>query len=186
MLPGDLQTLGPVQIIPQGLMGLLQLKQTGLMPGWLAQSIQPTIDLRDWYFQSRRVDEFTLFNGNVLTSPSVTARGVYAFSVPAGLAQVPGNQLWYVEHFSVFGGTAAVADVASFAPLIMNAQQNTFQQLGLPYIDLQAGTRQRNFIAYASRPFWANPSDIFGLLAFDMSTAGIAFQGRLRVTVLPI
>lgn len=186
MIPGDFEALGPIQLIPTGLMGLLQLKQTGKMPGWLAQSVQPTIDLSDWYLQARREDEQSLFGGTPTTVPLVTGNTQLRQFNAAAIPVVPQNQLWWVEHYSVFGSTNAAADVMSFGPAIANAGGSSFQLVGLPYIDLAAGTRTRSFCTYASRGFWAGPGDQFWIMVFDIASAGITMQCRLRVTRLPI
>lgn len=189
MRPGDLETLGPIQVVPPGLMGILQLKQTGTLPGWLAQSVQPIIELRDWYFQARRVDEQTLFGSLPVTSPNLATGsiGIKSFVTLVGNnpCQVPQNQTWFVENMTVFGATAAAADSLSFACGI-EAPQGSFEQLGNVFIDQLAGARQRTMFAYNNRAFWAGPGDVFAVLVTDVVSAGIQAQCRLRATVLPI
>lgn len=180
--------IGPVQLIPPGLTGLLQLKQFGQVPGTLDLNVNPVIELRDWYMQARRVDEFALYGGfpatTVLTTG--TGRGVYTFVPPGGgIASVPQNQTWYVEMLTVFTGTNTAGDVLSFAPGIGNNQGSSFQQVGPQYTDTSVA-RQRNCFANASRGFWAAPGDLFLLMVNDILTAGATFQLRLRATVLPI
>lgn len=193
MLPGELETLGPIQIIPQGLMGLLQLKQTGKLPGWLATSVQPTIDLRDWYMNSRRLDEFSLpiqtKTGSVTTG---LGKGVYAMSTggAAGAvgANVPQNQMWFVDWWTVQASMDAAASVVTFAPTLGSAGSLTVVPLANA-VTFGGGARVIDawVVANPGRPFWAGPGDQFMVWVADVSSVGgIVFTVHMRVTVLPI
>lgn len=44
---------GPIQVIPPGLLGFLQIKNNGQNPSLLPDSIQPVMDLQRWLFNGR-------------------------------------------------------------------------------------------------------------------------------------
>lgn len=91
---------GPIQLLPQGLLGLLQLKNVGHNPRELNDSVQPTLDLWRIYLQA---DSEALFTANI----PITAVGGAFPVVPD--AQVPNDEIWAVHHFSAstFGVLAA-------------------------------------------------------------------------------
>lgn len=98
---------GPVQVIPPGLLSFFQLKTMGRNPSDLVESIQPNLDMRDWYFASKR-EQSTLdvagatlalgFNNNA----TVDADG--GFNVPA-------DQWWFIEHMRFAVQTNAADDI---------------------------------------------------------------------------
>ena len=61
--------MGPMQKIPQGLIGFLQLKTVGQNPSALADAVSPTWDLRDLYLETEAqyLDLSSTLNGTGYT-----------------------------------------------------------------------------------------------------------------------
>lgn len=76
--------MGPLQVIPEGLLGFFDLKTFGRAPSELSEVVAPSVELRDWYFQSRA--EW------ITNTQNVTGNGFYA------AATVPATEWWYVHH----------------------------------------------------------------------------------------
>lgn len=99
----------PIQVQPQALLGLLQLKNSGRNPEFLGDTVTPIIDLGDWY---------RVTNDELLPSaqtPALAAIGTAAFSAAnPNSAIVPGNEWWYV--------TWATLSIAPGAGEALNAQ----------------------------------------------------------------
>lgn len=176
--------MGPIQIIPPGLMGLLQLKQEGRLPGTLSETVVPVIEMRDWYLTARRVDTVGLFGAALQTAAALVTgnNGVRQLTIGAtgAPAQVPTGQIWFVEQFVIQANTAAAADVISFLPMLLS-EQNLSHAVGAPYIDTVTA-RNRSCFAKADRGFWAYPGDIFAMGVIDIATAGITPGANLRAT----
>lgn len=180
MLVSQAETIGPIQVIPQGLTGFLQVKQTGKMPGELTELLYGVLELRDWLFASRRNTEIELFG----TGPNTTvATGGIGFRGLAPTPVIPQNQYWYVWSYTLLAATAAATDVLSFAPAISIQGGQTLELLGPTVFD-QVTARQRNLACFVPSPFWAGPGDTFGFWVTDVSTAGITVAMRIRATVL--
>jgi len=186
MRPGDLDVIGPVQVVASGLTGFLQLKQGGVTPGWLDQTIQPSVDLRDWWFASRRVDELTL---NIATSTSaITTVGIHSFNVGGvGNATVPQNNLWWIDWWEVACTTALAADIVNWSVVLANNSFTSTMTLTNP-VQIGGGARvvTGHSQACTSRGIWAQPGDNLCFFVNDISSAGITFAQRVRATVLQI
>lgn len=177
--------LGPIQVIPPGLTGLLQLKQTGRVPSTLLEDVRGVIELRDWYLTARRVDVAGLVGGQ----PSrVTVTGQQGFAVfTTNPVTVPSGQLWYVEQATVVASGGLAADTIRFAfGIVSPAPANAFQQVGPDVNDVVTG-RTRFLSTKADRGFWAFPGDSFQTLAYDVvSAGGWTLAMAARVTICPI
>lgn len=177
--------LGPIQVIPPGLMGLLQLKQQGRLPTDLADSVQPVLEMRDWYFTGRRVATTALFPG---AAPLATFNvpGVQTFVPSAGgLATVPNGQYWYVDTCAAYGTLAAAADTVRYSLVLLGSQGGDLVPLSVDYADA-ANARVRRVMARADKPFWAQPGDQFAIYCEDVNTAtNIVLSLSLRAAVLP-
>lgn len=176
-------TLAPIQVIPPGLMGLLQLKQSGRLPADLSGVVQPSLEMRDWFFQGRRLTEVQVLGTTPTTGALVTGNtGLRKFTVGAVATPAQGT-LWYVEQMSCICTTALAADVISFVPAI--ASLSTSRTLGAAYIDTVTA-RVREASVFAARGFWVGSDETLAVRVIDISTAGITIDCRLSLTVLPI
>lgn len=179
--------LGPIQVIPPGLVGLLQLKQFGRLPDQLQGSVQPVLEMRDWYFQARRQGELSLWGVVPQTAALVTASGaaVFEFSANiAGGAQVPLGQTWYVEQCAVNAALVA-ADNVRFTIVTHDSTGHNVVQVAPDYQDTTTA-RARLATVHADRGFWLGPGDTISLQTLDIvSVPGIAFFLHVKATVLP-
>lgn len=84
--------LGPVQIIPPGLLGFLQLKNMGKNPQLIPDSYQPTIEMRDWLFLARYEEVSVTITGGI--SVGYTEFNGGDIGVYSGV--VPDNEAWWL------------------------------------------------------------------------------------------
>lgn len=178
--------MGPIQLIPPGLLGLLQLKQAGRNPSDLLETVQAVIEMRDWYFQSRTVDATTLIGGN--PSINITVPGNFAFTTNPAL--VPNGQWWYVTDFTVDALIATAADSIRLAACWMpNNALAPVQRylLGPDANDIVSARANRHVMAKADHGIWLPPGSSLGVEVFDVLTAGnITVTAHVRAVVLPI
>lgn len=147
---------GPVQTPFPGLLGLLNLKNVGLLPDELLGTLQPIINgeefmlrgsLQGWNAAATR--NFVAGNYNSMTGWTV------------GSITVPGNECWWVENY-----TYTVA--AAGAGALLNATRPMFQTPGgtNPSFALgterQAVTAAEPVIAVSARDFWLPPGAVLG------------------------
>lgn len=93
---------GPLQTLPQGMLGFFQLKNAGKNPTDMPEVLQPVLELRDWYFQT---------NNQIMagTDTAIAAAGTFAYlTVPAG-------RMWAVHDVAITG-TVAVASTVFLQP----------------------------------------------------------------------
>jgi hypothetical protein len=180
-------SLGPLQVIPPGLLGFFQLKSAGVLPSLLSYEVQPSLEMRDWYFQARQLDEVAQF-GQAPTSIAITTgtgSGPQGFGLTGGPAKVPAGQYWYV--------TEAQASVSVPAADSFRGAIFTNNPLGTNVLirgpDFQDTVTARNRVDHvrSDHPFWLGPGDTFGIMLYDIvSVAGLTFFFKLRFTPLPI
>lgn len=179
--------MGPIQVIPPGLMGLLQLKQEGRLPSQLAETVAPVLELRDWYLTARRVDDLALFPAGQ-PQVGIATGGIGLKTLLSGgvAAAVPGNQIWYVEELTIQVNTALATDSLAFSPMVLG-NGNRSHQVGPTVFDSAfAGARQRSLFAKADRGFWAFPGDVFAVGVTDVVSAGLTAFMTLRATPCPV
>lgn len=181
---------GPIQVVPAGLLGLLQLKQTGANPRDLLDTVQPSVDLLDSWRQARMLDAMSLPNWGA--NPSVTQNtptGYNVFLVGGVAAAVPTNQWWYIDQLAVQLVIPAAADTCRFQPACsMNPGVAPQQQyaVGPDVADVASARLNRQLWARADRSFWAPPGSTFGVRVFDAVTAtNLVFTLYLRAVPLP-
>lgn len=173
---------GPIQTIPQGLLSLLQLKQTGSNPSELTEQVAPVVDLTQWWLQRLVVDiSFQLFGAVSTVAIGPAGHGQTGFTTNP--ITVPQGQQWWVESFCL-GGTLLAAEGITLAPLFLEAGGTT-HILAPPYVDV-VSARARDF-AVCARGFWMPPGAQFGVRVMDANTAAtITVSGAVRGVVLTI
>jgi len=101
--------IGPVQVIPPGLLGFLQLKGLGENPSALLQEYQPSIEVRDWLMAAR----YEVAIGN-------TSSGANGFQGAGNLIVVPQNECWFVHFYGVRGQLAVAGnDMTEITPVMI-------------------------------------------------------------------
>lgn len=170
---------GPVQVVARGLLGFLQLKSMGQNPAAIPDTIQCTLELRDWLF----------FTNSVLDTVTrsyawVAADGFSYFQYATPLV-VPNNEYWFVSDYVItlpplaagrFVGWAAYRDPVVPATRTVG-----------PLVDHPPAAIANGLTHSTARDFWVAPGTTFGFLVGGAT--GVAAQtinGYLRYTPLPI
>lgn len=97
---------GPIQLIPPGLLGLLQLKSPmGVNPLVLNNDVQPSLDMLQFYLRSVQEDTVEVSDAIV-----TGLGGSGAFLGGPVVLQVPANQWWYVHVMQLRTHSLAIAD----------------------------------------------------------------------------
>jgi hypothetical protein len=172
---------GPIQVIPPGLLGLLNLKNSGRLPNILLDEVQPGIDLEPWWLRAN-----LLLAG--LSSDSL-AIGTYnnfqPFTAGAGAITVPQNQWWFVEWYSASFTTVNQATGIDLAL--------RFQSLGTPQwtplgaIDPEAAIINNARFNLVAKGFWAPPGSDIGYCVSSVAVGALAVSTlALRYTPCPI
>lgn len=187
----NLGRMGPIQLIPPGLMGLLQLKQTGRLPGTLNDIVSGVLELREWYMMARRVNTLALFPGaSFPVINGITAPGVGVGFVPAGggNATVPNGQIWWVDNMTIQCTISAAASSIRYSPAINRpgVVGGDVIQVGYQDVaDVVNAHANRKIIVHNDRPFWAFPGDGFAANIHDVTT-GTAEALTLTLSATPM
>ena len=184
---------GAVQRIPKGLLGLLQIKETGKNPSSLLDTIQPSYDLFQQYIADSMQNTYGLFNNPAFAAPTVLAVSIttansgtsQSFSNPI-LAQVPQNNLWYIDTYATRAVIATAADTISFTGILTDLNFNTSWAMCTPYRDAVTANARLGWSA-STRPFFALPGQIFQVSVDNCTSAGGIVVGCfLRGSALPV
>lgn len=170
----------PIQVIPPGLLGFLQLKNSGKSPVEFPEVLQPVIELRDWYFEARA--EQTIATVSV-------ANGGSNFATFATPAIVPAEEYWAVLDFSAICPLLATTTVVSFVPAWRIVTGVSFSQfsVGVPQPLLAGTAAGRVGCAYMDRPFFVPPGAELGLriMANEIAAGTVDYQAQFRFVRLP-
>jgi hypothetical protein len=174
---------GPIQTIPTGLLGLLQLKELGRNPSQLQDAVQPTYDLFAQYVQQQMSNEFGIFGAQLTTAALVTAN--HGLQVFTG-AVVPQNRIFYVYQLSADIQTQNAADFINAAPAVLQPSGRT--TIVAPGVADVISARIRSWItAPITNPFFAAPGSTFGIYVYDiLAGTTITVLGTLRAVSIPI
>lgn len=181
---------GDIQVVPQGLLGLLQIKSQGSNPNRLLSEVMPTIDLAEWWRQARIEEVFSLFPGGTLPARlRNTPAPFISFQIGGVDCAVPAGQWWYIDQLSVQLVLPLAADNARFQGAVNTSVltvPNVWYGITDIVSDVVSARVNRCIQASLSRPFWAPPGTVFGLSVFDAVTAGnLTFSMNLRAVRLP-
>lgn len=184
---------GPIQNVPAGLLGLLQLKQSGRNPAELLETVAPIYEMRDQYMQSKQLDQIALFGDTCKTANFPTTSPGFKIASVNGLGvvncTVPQGQTWYVEQMTGIASTPAAADSIRLATAIQGPNlgtQTVFLLTGSDFNDVVTA-RTRVIVCKSDRPFWAPAGWSFGFWVIDDATAGNwAVTLHMRATPMPL
>ena len=93
---------GPIQVIPPGLLGMLQLKNEGRSPSEFIETLQPTIELFEWLLQTNSIEGPDALSGTI-------AAGLQGFFPATNF--VSGQREWHWVHCVSFYSTPVAAGV---------------------------------------------------------------------------
>lgn len=176
--------VGPIQIQPPGLLGLLQLKVGGFMPDALAQDVQPTVDLEGYWLRAAAQNESVGYS-RALVAATYGFTASLLDTATATVALGPSQQEWWFVHdyalrYNAPGGTGTNLRPAwTLRPGPGAAQAEfyvgeTYQAAGAPFIAARAGG------------FWLPPGAVLGSYV-DVVTAGLQIDLMgLRYTRCPV
>lgn len=101
------QPVGPVQVLPPGLINLLQLKVGGYVPDALRQDIQPTIDLESWWLRATKRIARQIYTS---ATPAGTWNDLISVLAAGGGNLAPGPKAWwYVHNVSIIASSVTAA-----------------------------------------------------------------------------
>lgn len=168
---------GPLQVIPRGFLGFFQLKNGGVNPTEMPDSLQCVLEMRDWYFNAN-AETFDV--GSVAVAGGTT--GNVAWTSPV---IVPNDEFWWVTEYNARTAALLAADTSEFcmcyvAPV--GAAQGIYQLGGMSTVKTGPNAR-----AYAfARGFWLPPgAELQLLIASNASAGNITYAGSLRAVRLP-
>lgn len=184
--------VGPIQVLPPGLINLLQLKVAGYSPDAMRQDVQPTIDLEAWWLRAK-ADNTRLRYRQFVTGAPTTIGGFFAVLSP-GLANLgPGSQAWwYVHNMTMdFSSNGVVTDLNAGISIrggsqpSLGAADQTWSLPGRFIPGLTAAVpRQIDSVS----GFWMPPNSIVGAYVGTIAAA-VDFNLEIlgfRYTELPI
>jgi len=167
---------GPIQTIPQGLLGLLQLKQTGRNPSELTDTVQSIVDLMPLWLKR---------NSSDITSQSITratnGTGFVSYTTPI---IVPPGFTWFVENYTL-SCVISAADSGSFVPALKSPNGLSYSLTESAYIDVV--TAQNRVGLIAAKNFWVGPGEelLVGVVRALAATT-ITITGSVKGIVVPI
>lgn len=179
---------GPIQTIPQGLLGLLQLKELGKNPGVLVDSVAPNLDLFQLYAQRNMVSEGSLFGSSIASAALVNGNhGFQTLTSSVTTCQVPNNEMWYVYEWSLDVQAQNAADFIAAAPAVLALNQTRAILVAPIYADV-ISARVRGWISSPlTNAFFAGPSTVFGFYVTDiLAGTTITVTATMRAARLPI
>lgn len=178
--------MGPIQTLPQGLLGLLQLKQQGSNPSQFVDAVQGTFELFDMYAQSRLLDVSGANAAAPSPKPAVNVNTAGAKGFGANGLIVPQGQIWYVYQYTLQCSLLA-AEYIRFAPVLYPAPGSLdIVTLGPDYNDVITA-RARFALVGNTAPFWATSGASLGFAVYDIVTGGnINVTANMRAAVMQL
>lgn len=154
---------GPLQISPPGLLGFLQLKNSGQNPQTIDSNITPVMELRDWMFQALEAD-VSLNTHNMTLATG--AAGFQSFTPVLSAAQ----SFWFRwTNYSVVATNAlGAADVLEAAPAWIQSVGGAANLMMLAPAQRFSGATSPIFSA---RDFWLPPGAQLGLFVCQHTRA---------------
>lgn len=171
---------GPIQVIPPGLLGMLQLKNVGKLPDELLETLAPVLELRDWLLQAN-----SQVAGPYTTTWANNQTGFANFVTPTVLAP-PDRVWWYVHQFTVYASLPLGTDAAQYWPSMSFINTGSVLTVGRASTEgVVAGPNR--FVYSFSDPFFAPPGCQLGALLGQVATAtAIDASAVVRYTALPV
>lgn len=171
---------GPIQVIPPGLLGLLQLKNFGRSPDMLNSTYQAVIESRDWVLQARAQDS------GLFTRALPTGADFFFFDTPTTLT--PGNEeAWYVWDYTVRASAGAGDTISDLQPMYrMNGSPAAVVHVLGPQSISLAGSAAAPRAIVGAHNFWLQPGAELGFYGSFVAATTITFAGYLRYTPLPL
>lgn len=176
--------MGPIQTLPVGLTGLLNLKSHGRVPDELDSIVGPSVDILPFWLNSRIE---VLDSATYTKTVGPTGISVQSFTTAI---QVPANEWWWVHDYAVEARfTAAAGQSVDNFQAILWLNQNApaaYAAVGnvVSGVSNAAGTAG---LLSSGQGFWAHPGSILGFFVGNIVTAAtVAFAGMGRISRLKV
>jgi len=185
------EAVGPVQVLPPGLLNMLQLKTGGQSPDAMRQDIQPSIDLEAWWLRATRQKVSAAYNISAAVAGYLTV--VLPLNV-SGATLGPDNRTWwYVHDASVVGNLGAASSATGLQPAFEedggpfnNTLNYTTVGAGARLVSIAAGNGETSVIMGA-HGFWMPPGSRFGCYIDQVFGASITIEvAGFSYSALPI
>lgn len=167
----------PINRLPLGFLGLLDIKSGGRSPQEAAAFLQPVLDMSRFYVESS--PEFINFNDTGVASAGGSFRNGFT---------VPQNEAWFVTNYAVKWVFNAIAnEICNAVPAISTPSTPGISVPLGPAADTtmttSLATNAKVGAAAIYRPFLANPGDRIGCLTMQIITATsitLVYSGRIQ------
>jgi len=170
----------PLNPKADGFLSLLGLKNQGRNPETLNLQLQPTVDLLEWYFQSRLE--------NITATRTVPDASTSVANFGATSLVVPDREWWWIENYTVRCVTALVATQ------VIDWQLGYLIPGAANHYVLKGDRSQHNGSAALTVNPWTHADGFFVpggaqlvvmLNLFDVDAAGAALEAFVRIARLP-
>lgn len=177
---------GPVQVIPPGLLGFLQLKNSGVNPQQLQNGYTPTLDMLHWLLRGREEIMGTVANPCSVAIANGVVGNFQVFTTNS--IQVPDDEWWYVHDYAVY--TDALLAATSIVQFTCAVQSTTAGQIGKLYgtsQSLLAGSAAGRIGMAQAHDFFVASGSFLGFAPSvnEVAAGNITYQGTVRFTRLP-
>lgn len=167
---------GPIQILPRGLLGFLQLKNAGQNPSLLSDLLQPTLDLREWLLET---NSESVFVSGVAFIPAATGVGFFS------LFTVPDGQHWALldafARIAIGAGQTLTHRLAYFDGPSASSQE--FSLSGDPSMSFGAADTNRGISMVRGRIPILGPGYRVGIDISSINAAAADFPGVMTLRI---
>lgn len=169
-----------IQVLPNGLQGMLDLKGAGALPQTLATQLQATWDIGQFYVTQQAADSF------VLQTQNIAAVGFQGF---AQLSTAASKERLAVRAVGFYTDTLSAGEAITFSGPIL-----TRSNVGPPLVSLGVGQLQSEVMvatqaggvgAYFEPAFIMPPNWFFGIMVKSF-TVGADITGSMWFARLPV
>jgi len=172
--------IGPIQVLPAGLLGLLQLKSpAGKNPQVMEGNVQPVFDLERYYLNQA---------SEVVSDASVTETTTAGFRFfTTNPLVVPADQWWFVHNYTVYPTADLVAgdSVRNFSVGVRWRTVAPMQWARLGN-DVVAGNTTGDALAAFAENFWLPPGSELGFQITLVAAVNKTFGATVRLTRCPV
>jgi len=161
--------------LPPGLLGFLQLKNSGRLPDFFGDVLTPTMDLRDWYLQAElREGIFT----DSIVGDGVSQYVVFAPNDP---------EAWYVHQVSVITDAMASTDTLVALYLRLEGPSGDGPVIAALHSDSSGSFTDGSVCAVFTGGFFLQPGWRITLRAVStVATTNLPFTAEMNYTPLKI
>lgn len=161
---------GPIQIIPPGLLNLLQLKADGRSVSKLGDTCVPSLEMSSWWLRAQAEIDTAQYQSNIAAGTLAT----YANYGAPNQILVPNGQWWYVHEYAAVATPGA--GTATNVRLARAFVGPTTRYSGLGE---QAQLIANSSVLLTAGDFWCAPGTLLGFYA-DVVTGGAGLTVVVR------